>query len=171
MCLVAYGGGVLILSALIQRHLEAGGPAFQLLHCRGAEGISRGQQHLVATFLQQVGELGTRGGLAGSVHPHHHDNHRPAFLRLRQLGQISRESRPELSFDVVSYVAGILAVLLLQLLNKGYNTLGADIGRYEVRLQLIPVNLGFAKELVYQTREEMSHMQRSGMIICWQRRL
>lgn len=108
-------------------------------------------------LLQQVCQLGTGGSLAGTVHTHHHNDHRLALLGLRQLGQTGRKSSAQLSLDVVGNVAGILRVLLLQLLNERNDPLGTDIGRNEVGFQLIPINFGFAEELIDQTCEKVGH--------------
>ena len=48
-------------------HADALGPDLQLLHRRGAEGVAGRQQHLLALALEQVGQLGDAGGLAGAV--------------------------------------------------------------------------------------------------------
>ena len=54
------------------RHTHTFAPDAQLLHGSSAEGIGSSQIHLQSCFLELIGQFAYCGGLAHSVHSHHH---------------------------------------------------------------------------------------------------
>ena len=70
------GGGVAALLGFDHLDPRALTPDLQLFDGRRAEGIGRAKQNRLALATEVAGQFPRGRGLAGTVHPHHHDDER-----------------------------------------------------------------------------------------------
>jgi hypothetical protein len=125
-------------------HAVAPAPLGELLARRGAEGVARGEEHRALLGLEAARELADRGRLARAVHAGEED-HEGLRKRLREglfeRGEEPRERRLELAFELGGIRNPLVAGRLTQLLDQALGRGDPDVGRDELRLELLEEGL------------------------------
>ncbi len=144
--------------AFHERQIEPLGPAFELFHGGGAEGIGRCKNDRDTVPGEEVAELGTGSGLAGAVHAHHQDHVRPAVVvELEGVIVIGKRLGDALPGGFHHVVGRHLASHPLEVIDDLHGEAHSQIGRDEIRFEFVPVDLGLVGNLVVEVLEEASH--------------
>ena len=126
------------------RHVVARRPFGELLARRGAKRVARGEEHRAALRLEEMGELRDGRRLARAVHAREQD-HEGVRERLRQRllerTQELHECRLQLPFQRGAVLDALLALRPAQALHECRRRRDADIGRDELRFQLLEQRL------------------------------
>jgi len=121
-------------------------PHAELIGCRGAKRVGRGEQHPGAVGLLPLGELCGRGGLADAVHADEEPHRRPLGRAVQgAIGGRGLEALGELVAEQVGQGVGVGPGRGRALLHPGDDGFGGghpDVGEQQRLLELVPVVLG-----------------------------
>ncbi len=145
--LEADGGGVAIRGAIDHGDAEALGPHLELLDGGGAEGVGGGEHDLASLVMEELGELGGGGGLAGAIDADDEHHLRPALKRCEGCDLRGQDPAHMLARDLHDVGPVELAPLGFEVVHDPHGQPRPQVSGDEHGLEFVPVNIGFREAL------------------------